>query len=151
MGYIERSLADGERLVYRTRLHPVIFVWPPLLLLVAYLTVRSGFEALGVLVQMTALIGGFLAVSTYLRSEYAVTSRRIFGKFAWGRVPEYPEIQLIEVNAVEFKRGLLAVFFDYGTVVLIDRQGVAHEFSGVPKEFYRQAQARDERIRRVLR
>jgi hypothetical protein len=150
MGYVQRSLAPGERIVYRTKLHPVIFVWPILFFLIAGVAFKSGFEVAAQIFFSLALLTTFLVVETYLRSEFAVTNRRVMGKNAAGYVPMYPEVALVELRTSKFKTGLLSSLFDYGTVVITDRQGGRHKFSGVPAEFYEHVQARNERARRAL-
>jgi hypothetical protein len=151
MGYIQRSLAENERVVYQTRLHPVIFIWPVLFFLITYTAFKSGFDIMAQILLSLTLIMAFVVISMYSRSEFAVTSRRVFGKKAINRDSKYPEVQLLELRDAEFKPGLLSGLFAYGTVVITDRQGARHHFSGVPTEFFEHVQARDERMRRVLR
>jgi hypothetical protein len=150
MSYIQRSLADGERIVYRTRLHPVIFVWPVLFFLITYTAFKSGFDIIAQILLSLTLIMAFVVISMYSRSEFAVTSRRVFGKKAFNRDSEYPEVELIELHDAEFQPGLLSSLFDYGTLIITDREGRRHKFSGVPAEFYEHVQARNERARRAL-
>ncbi len=149
MGYIQRSLADGERIVYRTRLHPVIFVWPVLFFLITYTAFKSGFDIIAQIFLGVALIAGFGFLLIYLTSEFAVTNRRVFGKIG-GWPPRCLEVPLIELREAEFKPGLLRSLFDYGTLIITDREGRRHKFSGVPAEFYEHVQARNERARRAL-
>jgi hypothetical protein len=150
MGYIQRSLADGERIVYRTRLHPVIFVWPVLFFLITYTAFKSGFDIIAHILLSLTLIMAFVVISMYSRSEFAVTSRRVFGKKAIYSDSKYPEMELIKLHDAEFKPGLLSSLFDYGTLIITDREGGRHKFSGVPAEFYEHVQARNERARRAL-
>ena len=151
MGYVQRSLANGERIVYRTKLHPVIFVWPILFFLITYTAFKSGFDIIAQIFLALGLITTFVVISMYSRSEFAVTSRRVFGKKAINRDSTYPEVQLIELRDAEFKPGLLSSLFDYGTLVITDREGRRHKFSCVPTQFYNHLQARDMRVRTVLR
>src|SRR5712692_1875114 len=132
MGYIQRSLADGERIVYRTKLHPVIFVWPVLFFLITYAAFKSGFDIMAQILLSLTLIMAFVVISMYSRSEFAVTSRRVFGKKAMNRDSKYPDVQLVELRDAEFKPGILSKLFDYGTVVITDREGRSHKFPTVP-------------------
>jgi len=150
MGYIERNLADDERIVYGTKLHPVVFVWPALLFLITLAAFKSGFDIMAQIFLSLALITAFVVIAMYSRSEFAVTSRRVFGKKAINRDSKYPEVQLVELHDAEFKPGLLSSLFDYGTLIITDREGRRHKFSGVPAEFYEHVQARNERARRAL-
>lgn len=150
MGYIQRSLAEGERIVYQTKLHPIIFVWPVLFFLITYTAFKSGFDIIAQIFLSLTLIMAFVVISMYSRSEFAVTSRRVFGKKAMNRDSKYPDVQLIELREAEFKPGLLSSLFDYGTLIITDREGRRHKFSGVPAEFYEHVQARNEHARRAL-
>ncbi len=154
MGYVERSLADGERVVYRTRLHWIGFVWLIVLFLLTYAAFISAFDIMTqIFLVLTSIIGLWVPLM-YLFSEFALTNRRVISRVMPGRfsrLPDCDEVPLIELRAVEFKLGVLGRLFDYGTVVLTDRQGVRHEFHGVPGEFYKQVEARDARVRRILR
>jgi len=150
MGYIQRNLAEGEHIVYQTKLHWVAFVWPPFFFLMAYAAFKSGFDIFAQIFLGAALIAGFGFLLIYLTSEFAVTNRRVFGKIG-GRPPRYLEVPLIELREAELKRGILGSFFDYGTVVITDRAGVRHKFPCVSTQFYHHVQARDKRVRKVLR
>lgn len=147
MGYVERKLADGERIVYRTKMSQAVFVWPVVFFLYAFVRLLSGTGYIFLtLTAMSALVVGFM----YLRSDFVVTNRRVMGRLPIGNKPECPEVALIELRDVEFKRGILGRAFSYGTLVLTDRQGALHKFPGVPAEFYRQVEARVARIKRIL-
>ena len=151
MGYIQRNLAEGEHIVYQTKLHWVAFVWPPFFFLMAYAAFKSGFDIFAQIFLALSLVIGLVTICMYLLSEFAVTNRRIFGKIGGTRVPRHLEVTLIELRDAKFKPGILHKLFDYGTVVITDRAGVRHKFSCVSTQFYHHVQARDKRVRKVLR
>jgi hypothetical protein len=151
MGYVQRSLAPGERIVYRTKLHPVIFVWPSLFILASVAAFVTEFLVAAWVFLAVAAAAGFVILRICWRSEFAVTNRRIFGKIRSGADPEYEEVALIEVQDAVFQPGVLGRVFDYGAVIITDKQGRTQKFSGVPKKFYDHVQTRDERVRRILR
>jgi hypothetical protein len=72
------------------------------------------------------------------------------GRLTGGK-QKHPEVPLIDLHAVEFKRGKLSGLFDYGIVIITDRNGDHYDFPGVPSEFYRQIQMRAERNERILK
>ena len=151
MGYVQRSLANGERIVYRTKFHWVIFFWPSIFFLIAFVGFKSGFDNVARIFLALSLVVGLVIVCMYLPSEFAVTNRRIFGKIGGTRAPRHLEVTLIELRDAKFKPGILHKLFDYGTVVITDREGTRHKFSCVPTQFYNHLQARDMRVRTVLR
>jgi hypothetical protein len=151
MGYVERSLAPGERIIYRTKLHPMIFFWPLLFIPISAAAFLTGRENLGQI-----CLGLPIAIEIYnffwrQFSEFAVTNRRIIGKFFVNRVARLPEVMLVELRTVDFKPGVLKILFDYGRIIATDIRGTRHEFYCVPGEFYRQIQTRAERIERILK
>jgi hypothetical protein len=150
MGYVERSLADGERIVYKTRLHWIYFVWFGFYLFLACITFVAGFEVAMRIFSALTLILGFVLVIIYPLSEFAVTNRRVIGKLA-GRLPSYLDVPLMEIRDVEFRRGLLGNFLNYGKLLITDRHGKGHRQTGLPLEFYRQLHARLERNQRILK
>src|SRR3954467_4461396 len=150
MGYIEDSLAPGERVVYKTRLHWGLFVWPGVFSVLTYISFVSDFGILRQIFQALALFTAIYFPALYLLSVFAVTNRRVMGKLLNGRVSRYTEVSLMEIRDVEFKRGLLGKFVNYGSVVITDRHGKKHRYGGLPTEFYRQVHARLARMRRIL-
>ena len=88
MGYVERHLLPGERVVYRTRLHWVLFVKPVLLMLVgAVLAVVLWRVAdppwlwiVGAVVFVVGLGWWLVHYVEVMTSEFAVTSSRLILK-----------------------------------------------------------------------
>ena len=39
MGYVQKQLASGENIVFRTTLHPIIFLWPSVAAVLLFSTV----------------------------------------------------------------------------------------------------------------
>jgi hypothetical protein len=150
MGYIQQNLADGERVVYQTKLHRVIFVWPAVVLLIALAAAKSGLVAMAQIFLLIGLVTGVSACLTYLASELAVTNRRVFGKLTAGYASHFPEVLLVELTDVRLKRGFLAKLFDYGTVVVTEKSGASHKFGCVPTQFYQHLQERFKTVRRLF-
>jgi len=150
MSALERNLAGDERIVYRTKPHPVVFVLPLPFILMSLLCFAAGFVISAWYFMLSALVFVFVSFFVYVRSEFVVTNRCVVGRVARGN-PEYREVPLIELSSVEFNLGKLSRWFDYGTVVITDRQGGRYEYPGAPTEFYRQIEARAARIQRILR
>src|SRR3989449_9917523 len=109
MGYIEKHLAPGEQVVFRTRLHPVIFAGTAALaafvlgvvgLIVSRNELTARTVALLWLAGVIIAIGSLLPL--YVRwqtSEFAVTDRRVLVKVGLLSV-HTPELLLPKVQAI---------------------------------------------------
>jgi hypothetical protein len=150
MGYIERSLAPGERVVYRTKLHPVIFFWPFLFVPISAVAFATGRDNVGQICLGLPIALQIYNIFWRQLSDFAVTNRRVIGEFV-SIVVRFPEVMFVELRTIDFKPGVLNLLFDYGTVIVSDIRGNRHEFYTVPGEFYRQVQARAARIERILK
>ena len=77
MGYVEKQLSEGERIVFETTLHPITFwrVAVPLLLLAVYLSFVD--LTIGIVSAFGAIIFSLVPWITYKTSEFAVTDKRL--------------------------------------------------------------------------
>jgi uncharacterized membrane protein YdbT with pleckstrin-like domain len=113
MGYVESNLLKGETVVYRGRLHWIIFVLPGLLCLVI----------IGIIPLIAALIRN-------ATSEFAVTNRRVIVKV--GLVERRTlEINLAKVESIGVDQTLWGRLFDYGTIVVVGTGGTREPFESI--------------------
>ena len=88
MGYVERHLLPNERVVYKTRLHWILFARPALVTLVGFaLAVAIGAATriewlwyLSLLVIVAGLVWNGIHAIELLTSEFAVTTTRLIFK-----------------------------------------------------------------------
>jgi membrane protein YdbS with pleckstrin-like domain len=85
MSYIDRNLLPGEQVVYRTRLHWLLFLAPVLFTVVVLLPI-AGFVANGTwshYAWIPLAIAILILLITYIRrrsSDFAVTNKRVMMK-----------------------------------------------------------------------
>lgn len=77
MGYIEQNLMGGEKIIYRAKLHWVVFLWTAIILLVALVGFANGSAPVGGFFLLVAAIAGLSSVITYATSEFGVTNKRV--------------------------------------------------------------------------
>lgn len=81
MGYVERQITQGEKIVYRTSLHPVIFVRPFVFLIFGFVfRAIPDLLLIGTVIVALAFIALFDSLVRYKTSEFAVTDRRVIIK-----------------------------------------------------------------------
>lgn len=162
MGTIEESLAAGETVLYRTRLHWTVLFWPLVIsalfaagaaaLFAAALAHRDlpagGRYAIGggiaLALGVATLASGWLRRSS---TEMAVTNRRVVMKS--GIVSRRTvELLLTKVESVGVHQGLLGRVTDYGSIVVRGTGGTHELFDRVarPLEFRRRMQEQIDRI-----
>ena len=138
MSYVDRHLLPNERVVYKTRLHWILFVRPVFITLVAL----SVTVALGALARMEwvwylsllVIVGGLLwngihAIELFT-SEFAVTTTRLI--FKVGIVARYTtELLLGKVESIGVQQKLLGRLLNYGDLVVTGTGGVREVFPRV--------------------
>jgi len=139
VGYVERHLLPGERIVYRTRLHWVIFAKPAMLALVgiaiAALLWYTAPEPpwlwmIGGGVALVGLIGCLVRFVEMMTSEFAVTTTRLVLKT--GLISRHTtEILLTKVEAIAVDQALLGRVLNFGDLTVTGTGGAREVFPGV--------------------
>ncbi|MFN8545770.1 MAG: PH domain-containing protein [Candidatus Binatia bacterium] len=144
MSYVDRHLGPGERVEFRTRLHPVLFtgtVGFGLAVAAAVVLVVQRNE-LG-LEAVLRLVGGGIAatalsvVGPYVRwrtSEFAVTDRRVLVKLGFLSVRTV-DLLVGKVEAVSVDQTPLGRLLGFGTVQITGTGGTIEAFSHVARPF----------------
>lgn len=147
MSYIDRNLLDGERIVYRTRLHWLLFLGPVLFILVvllpsAWLLAVNGWSSYA---WIPPAIGVLSLLPTFIKrqsSDFAVTNRRVMMKVGVFNTRSI-ELLLGKVEAIAVEQSLLGRIFDYGDIVITGSGGTKEAFAYIqsPLAFRRAVQS----------
>jgi uncharacterized membrane protein YdbT with pleckstrin-like domain len=138
LGYVERHLLPHERVLYKTRLHWILFARPVLLtLLGVVLTVATGAAtglewlwSASLLVVLAGLGWGTVHYVELMTSEFAVTSTRLI--FKVGLVARYTtELLLSKVESIGVQQTLLGRLLNYGDLVVTGTGGAREVFRRV--------------------
>jgi len=138
VGYVERHLLPNERVVYKTRLHWILFVRPAFVTLVGLaLTVALGTLTrmewvwyLSLVVIIAGLAWGGIRVIELFTSEFAVTTMRLI--FKVGIVARYTtELLLGKVESIGVRQKLQGRLMNYGDLVVTGTGGVREVFPRV--------------------
>ncbi len=148
MSYVEEHLNPGERILFKTTLHPVIFATGGFLLLLSLIIVsmRDSGSIGGFILLVALVVLAYHAVK-YFTSEFAVTSTRVVMKTGWLNRRSL-EVQLAKVEAVAVDQDLLGRVFDYGTLVVGGTGGTKEKYTLIraPIEFRKQVQQQVEQF-----
>lgn len=143
MGYVEDHLTDDETIIFRTTLHPIIFGWPIVLVVLGLPFLFAGGETATVGL-IFVLLGVIIGVGAWLRyhfSEFAVTDRRVILKTGVVRRTTL-ETLLTGVESLSVEQGIAGRMFDYGKLLVSGTGGTNESFSKIrsPMDFRRHVQ-----------
>jgi uncharacterized membrane protein YdbT with pleckstrin-like domain len=151
MGYVDKHLLEGERVVYRAKLHKIIFV-PPLALAVLgliagilidiYTENRQAAWIVGAAFLLVAIVIAFPRFIRYATSEFAVTNKRVIVKI--GLIYRQTlELVLTKVETIGVKQTIMGRIFDFGTIIITGTGGTKEPFKDIanPLQFREQVQS----------
>lgn len=148
MGYIESNLLPGEEVVYKARLHPIVYFSAIFWLLVGLVLIVfapwvSIGTLLGVFLWLVAALEAFSAWLRIANSEFAVTNRRVLIKTGWISRRSL-ELILAKIEGIGVEQGGFGRIFNFGTIVVRGTGGTKEPFKNIraPLEFRREVQER---------
>lgn len=143
MRSIEQNLLPEERIVFRTKKHLIVFVYPTLIALVAIWA--TPFMAGNEFLSKVKWVPSFIVLLFYAQvgleywcSDFAVTNKRVLMREGFF-VRHANETRLSAISQVNIYQDLFGQMFNYGSIV-INAFGADDFFSMVdkPEEFKRQ-------------
>jgi uncharacterized membrane protein YdbT with pleckstrin-like domain len=147
MSYIDSNLLDGEHVVYRTRLHWMLFILPVLFTVlvlspIAWLMANGTWKNFAWIPLALSLL---VLVATFIKrqsSDFAVTNKRVMmkvGVFATRSI----ELLLNKIEAIAVNQSLAGRIFGYGDIAVTGSGGTKESFSRIrgPLEFRRAVQS----------
>jgi uncharacterized membrane protein YdbT with pleckstrin-like domain len=138
VGYVERHLLPNEHVVYKTRLHWVLFVKPVALILagtVLTVVLRQVAEPpwlwmVGAAVVLAGVGWWLVHYVEVMTSEFAVTSTRLILKV--GLISRYTtELLLTKVESIGVQQGLTGRVLNFGDLTVTGTGGAREVFRRV--------------------
>jgi uncharacterized membrane protein YdbT with pleckstrin-like domain len=140
MSYIDRHLTADETVVFRTRLHPVVFAGTAFFAacvigIVVLIVARNDLSAESVrllwLAGIVVALGSFVTpVLRWRTSEFAVTTSRVLVKVGLVSVHTL-ELMLPKVEAIGVDQPIAGRILGYGTLRIVGTGGTVEEFARV--------------------
>ena len=146
MSYIEKNLMTGERIMYRAKLHWIVFLWPIIWFVLAVLSLTKygnteGGKILAGMFILLAIIMGIGSRIKYSTSEFGITNKRVIVKVGFIRRNSI-EVLLSKVEGIQVNQGILGRILGYGSIVVSGTGGTKDPFHKIsnPFEFRKKAQ-----------
>jgi len=143
MSYIEKNLMNAENILYRGKLHWVVFLWPVIWFIVAIMFFAGGGDtaAAGGLFVLIAIVLGIASFINYTTSEFGITNKRVIVKVGFIRRNSI-EVLLNKVEGIQVNQGILGRILGFGSITVSGTGGTKDPFHKIsaPLEFRRKAQ-----------
>ncbi len=138
VGYVERHLLPNEQVVYKTRLHWILFLRSALLVLAGLALTAVLWRVsnppwlwyVGLVVAAAGLAWAFVHLVELMTSEFAVTTTRLI--FKVGLIARYTtELLLSKVESIGVTQGLTGRVLNYGDLTVTGTGGAREVFRRV--------------------
>ena len=122
MSYIDRNLLPGERIIFRTKKHIILFLWPVIWTLFAIYASDYMYQnpLLAKLAWTPWLLAFLFWAHTgleYMTSEFAVTDKRVMMREGFF-TRHSNEVRLAAISQVNVDQNIIGQILNYGTVSL---------------------------------
>ena len=143
MSYIDKNLMNGENILYRSKLHWVVFLWPVLWFVVAIMFFARGGDtaAAGGFFILLAIVTGIASFISYKTSEFGVTNKRVIVKVGFIRRNSL-EVLLNKIEGIQVSQGILGRILGFGSITVSGTGGTKDPFHKIdaPLEFRKKVQ-----------
>ena len=139
MSYVENNLMTGENIIYNTKLHWYIFIWPIIWLLLTLLFIPFGLVA--IIFLILSILTGISSLINYLTSEFYITDKRVIVKVGFIKRSSI-EILLRKIEGIQVQQGIMGRVFGFGSIVITGTGGTKDPFHKIsdPLKFRIKAQ-----------
>ena len=127
MTYIEQNLLKDEKIIFSTKLHPIVFLVPFLLISAGGYLHFTGYTSIALYVAIFSAVGSLI---NYLSTEFSLTSRRVMGKTGFIRRKSV-DLLLGKVESIMVDQDLLGRFLNYGKVVVTGTGATKEVFANI--------------------
>ncbi len=138
MSYVDENLMEGESIIYRTRLHKVMFLWPgiiaTLLCVLCVLILYQGtykpiYAGLCYILALAVMLPSYIK---YISTEFVVTNKRVIVKVGF-IYRNTIETLLQKIESIEIQQTFWGRICNYGTVSVIGIGSTTEPFQNINK------------------
>ena len=148
MSYLDKNLVAGEQVVFRTRLHWIIYL-KSIFVFILVLVISSsgviyqnnwlyGIAAIFLFIAIILFIASWIK---YISSEFGVTNSRVLIKVGFISRNSL-ELLISKVEGIGVNQSIFGRIFNYGTIIVTGTGGTKESFSIIsqPLEFRKKVQ-----------
>lgn len=132
MSFVEKNLSANERILYRGKLHGIIYLRGLVFIAVALCFSTVSYAAVG-LFFLIGVFSLFNSIAVARSSEFVITNKRVIMKTGMLR-RKLIELQLNRAEGLVVDQGVIGRIFNYGSIK-ITSGGATESFSPLAKPY----------------
>ena len=134
MGYIDKNLMPGEKIIYTTKLHWIVYGWTLFCIFLAIFFGIKGAEnaPIAAIFFLLAAITGISAIINQATSEFGLTNKRVIMKTGFIRRNSI-EVLLSKTEGIQVNQGILGRMLGYGSLIISGTGGMKDPFHKIQK------------------
>ena len=143
MGYVDNNLMNGESVLYRAKVHWIVFKWPVIWLILSFVIIAATMVVSAATIPfLLFIVSAIFAYLQYTTNEYAITNKRVIVKVGLIRRHSL-EILLSKIEGISVNQGIFGRMLGYGSIVVNGTGGSREPFRSIaqPLEFRMKAQS----------
>ncbi|MGA2622541.1 MAG: PH domain-containing protein [Bacteroidota bacterium] len=134
MAYIEQNLIVGENVIYRAKLHWIIFQWTIIWFAISMICFSGNVNSAGIIFLALAIVLGIFRILDYTTSEFGVTNKRVLIKVGWAQRRSL-ELLLTKIESIAVVQDLQGKMLGYGTIIITGTGGSKEVFPSITNPF----------------
>lgn len=135
MSYIDQNLMANEQVIYKAKLHWIVFITPIILFVLGLLFI-SASGAFGGILILVALINLAIAFLNFTTSEFGITNKRVIIKVGIIKRNSLDTV-LKKIESITVNQSIFGRILGYGSIIVSGSGGTPQPFSKIadPLEF----------------
>ena len=138
MGYIQKNLMEGEKVMYEAKFHGIVYFWPCFLSILAigiFFISRWSFLLRLILVLAVWLIAFIFAIAINGGKQYVLTNKRLIFKKGIVKRTSF-ELLLRKCEGIRIEQSIMGRLFSYGSVYVTTGEATnRYDYIKRPLEF----------------
>ena len=133
MGYIDKHLMKGEKIIYQTKLNWTVYLKGLVFMLlgILFLTRSTAFGGILIFFGLLSLVLTYLKINS---SEFAVTDKRVLIKIGILKT-QSSETMLNKVEGIHVEQGIIGKMVNSGSIIVKGTGGTNNPFRNIDKPY----------------
>ena len=136
MSYIDKNLMKDEHIMYRSKRHWVVFLWPAIWFVFLFILLsKRGFSSAGnEIFILFAILPVIVSYINFKTSDIGLTDKRVIFNAAFIRRNSF-EVSLDAIKSIHVVQGIVARILGFGSIEILRTNGIRDTFHRIDAPF----------------